>query len=71
MKKTTLLWTLALCAAFGLTACGGGDTMRQEMQQERQEDLLDEREDEQLNAPGVEYNQEQQEDRMDEAEDAR
>ncbi|TLS50469.1 hypothetical protein FE782_20850 [Paenibacillus antri] len=69
-KKNTLAWALLLSLALGLTACGGDD-MRQEMQQERQEDIIDEREDEQLNAPGVEYNQEQREDRVDEIEDDR
>ncbi len=71
MKKNVLAWGAVLGIAFGLTACGGGDTVRQEMQQERQEDIIDEREDEQLNAPGVEYNQEQREDRLDEIEDDR
>ncbi|HZG88206.1 hypothetical protein [Paenibacillus sp.] len=60
----------AAALALGLTACGG-DGMRQEMQQERQEDIIDEREDEQLNTPGTEYQQEQREDRMDETEDER
>ncbi|HZG55935.1 hypothetical protein [Paenibacillus sp.] len=71
-KNAFAVWALLIALACGLTACGGNDMdMQQEMRQERQEDIIDEREDEQLNSPGVEYQQEQQEDRLDEAEDDR
>jgi len=75
MKKNVWTWALIPGMALGLAACGvnddNGNTMQQEMQQEQPEEAMDEREDEQLNAPGVEYQQERQENRMDEAEDDR
>jgi uncharacterized lipoprotein len=67
MKKCLL--TLGILAI--LAGCGAGPEMQQEMNQGQREDIIDEREDETLNTPGVEMRQEQREDRMDELEDNR
>lgn len=70
MKKNVFaLGAMAFGLVFAVTGCGAGGELRQEMMQERQEDIIDEREDERLQAPGVELRRERQEDRIDELED--
>lgn len=54
-----------------LTVLAGCNNANQEMKQENREDIIDEREDEQLETPAQEYRREQMEDRMDEIEDRR
>ncbi|WP_426446609.1 hypothetical protein ACP26L_22685 [Paenibacillus sp. S-38] len=66
ITKKGLLAAILLAAA--LTGCEDPKT---EMQQERQEDLLDEREDRVLQNPVREMRQERLEDRLDEREDRR
>ena len=70
MKRAVFV-AIAAAVGFGfaLSGCGGDGDLRQEMQQEQREDIIDEREDERLQAPDAEYRQEQREDRLDEAED--
>jgi hypothetical protein len=68
-KNTLAKWLLTLGILSILAGCGAGPEMQQEMNQEQREDIIDEREDENLNSPGVEMRQEQTEDRMDERED--
>lgn len=51
-----------------MAGCNNAD---QEMKQENREDIIDEREDEQLDTPAQEYRHEQIEDRIDEREDDR
>jgi hypothetical protein len=59
-----LAFIVSLVTAVPL-GCGAGS----EIQQEQQEDMIDEREDEELNDPGTEIRQEQMEDQIDEQED--
>ncbi|MGM0883343.1 MAG: hypothetical protein ACQEXQ_20190 [Bacillota bacterium] len=54
-----------------LTVLAGCNNANQEIKQEQREDIIDEREDEQLDTPAQEYRKEQMEDRMDEMEDRR
>lgn len=61
-----LTFILSLVTAIPL-GCGAGP----EIQQEQQEDMIDEREDDELDDPVTEYQREQQEDQMDETEDDR
>lgn len=59
---------LIACLIIVLAGCNNAN---QEMKQEQREDIIDEREDEQLDTPAQEYRKEQMEDRMDEMEDRR
>lgn len=70
MLKTRVLPKLFLFISL-LTVIAGCNNANQEMKQENREDIIDERDDEQLGTPAREYRQEQMEDRMDEMEDDR
>ncbi|MCI3920683.1 hypothetical protein MO973_10605 [Paenibacillus sp. TRM 82003] len=70
MKRKTILTGLLALSAFGMMAgCGADPEYRQQMNLEQRAEMLDEREDEQLNAPGVELRQERMEDRLEERAD--
>ncbi|MEW9672206.1 hypothetical protein [Ammoniphilus sp. 3BR4] len=64
MLKKGMKWALAAALLSVPIGCGAGP----EIQQERQEEMIDEHEDEQLNNPVTEYRQEQIEDRYDDRE---
>ncbi|MFC4779408.1 hypothetical protein ACFO9Q_21650 [Paenibacillus sp. GCM10023252] len=68
-NKGAVYKLLVLLGLFTMLMGCNNEEAKQEMKQEQQEDIIDEREDRQLDSPVKEYRQEQMEDRMDERED--